>query len=68
MSVKLIHEDLQVEEIKKKISKLDTKQFYFLEHFLNEERKARKAKVFNDWISTLNNIIGQNGGTNSKMH
>ncbi|SMB93933.1 hypothetical protein SAMN00017405_0120 [Desulfonispora thiosulfatigenes DSM 11270] len=57
MAIKLIFEEERVKTIKREISKLDTKQLYFLEHFLNKEKKVRKENIFKEWMDTLDNIL-----------
>ena len=49
MLIKVIYEDPKISAIQQTIQELDTEQFYFLERFLEQERKRRQEVVFQQW-------------------
>lgn len=53
MLIRLIYEDPSLGMIKNDIANLDTKQLYFIERFIAQERKSRKQAIFNQWQKFL---------------
>ncbi|MBR6756517.1 MAG: hypothetical protein IKM15_06185 [Peptococcaceae bacterium] len=56
MYLKVIYEDQATYDLEQKIALLDTKQFYFLERFLLQEKQRRKQEIYNEWLITLSEL------------
>ena len=57
MQVKVIYEDEAVLPVKERIAQLDTEQLFFVEQFIRRTKAERKQKVFQQWQSTLHNLV-----------
>ncbi|MBR6756024.1 MAG: hypothetical protein IKM15_03655 [Peptococcaceae bacterium] len=56
MYLKVIYEDQTTYDLEQQIALLDTKQFYFIERFLLQEKQRRKQEIYNEWLITLNEL------------
>ena len=56
MYLKVIYEDQATYNVEQQIASLDTKQFYFIERFLMQEKQRRKQEIYNEWQITLNEL------------
>lgn len=59
MQIRVIHEDPAILLIQQEIAQLDTKQLYFIERFLVQEKQQRKQEIFDQWLITLNRLIAE---------
>ena len=57
MQVKVIYEDEAVLPVKERIAQLDTEQRFFVEQFIRRTKAERKQEVFQQWQSTLHNLV-----------
>ncbi|MBR5318388.1 MAG: hypothetical protein IKU46_02190 [Peptococcaceae bacterium] len=57
MQVKVIYEDEAVLPVKERIAQLDTEQLFFVEQFIRRTKAERKQEVFQQWQSTLHNLV-----------
>ena len=57
MQVKVIYEDEAVLPVKERIAQLDTEQLFFVEQFIRRTKAERKQEIFQQWQSTLHNLV-----------
>ena len=56
MYLKVIYEDQATCELEQQLASLDTKQLYFIERFLLQEKQRRKQEIYNEWLITLSEL------------
>ena len=56
MYLKVVYEDQATYELEQQIASLDTKQLYFIERFILQEKQRRKQEIYNEWLITLSEL------------
>lgn len=49
MHMKFIYEDKRILPIEQAIAELDSEQFYFVERFIQAEKRRRQEAIFHEW-------------------
>ena len=49
MHMKFIYEDKKILPIEQAIAELDSEQFYFVERFIQAEKRRRQEAIFHEW-------------------
>lgn len=56
MQIKVIYEEDAVIAIKENITQLNTKQLYFVEHYIQTLKQQRQDALFQQWLCTLQKL------------
>lgn len=56
MYLKFIYEEPEIQILEQQIALLDTKQLYFIERFISQEKQRRKQEIYDQWLITLNEL------------
>lgn len=59
MQIKIIYEDAEILSIQEQIAKLETKQLFFIERFIKQEKEHRKQEIFIEWQKELKHLMNQ---------
>ena len=60
MQIKIIYEDEAVLPVKELIGQLDSQQLFFIEYFIKQQKQQRKQEIFQQWQTTLENLVNNN--------
>lgn len=56
MQIKVIYEEDAVIAIKENITQLNTKQLFFVEHYIQTLKQQRQDALFQQWLCTLQKL------------
>lgn len=52
--IKIVHENEETADLRRKIMSLESEQLTFLEESIKREKQRRQKEIFYQWLNTLN--------------